>query len=481
MLFEISIPKKLTGKEEDVMATKERREYEKYHEKFESEYHDFLGGVKDKYRTEWGTDTTSAYKEAYERDKYLRKKAFDSEQREYDNQNLQRGMSDYRNSNGSFQEEKPIGCFGYLVIVGVFIVACLILCIVLFVKDNLQFTLWFVSPFIMLVILIKKKIFYWIERIGFFMGMLVCCWSQSFAVAIRSNGGIANDGPNLIIGILNLISFIACMFLFLAMGVPRLRKLYKRYFDPLRKEIKTKQSGIEYDPDSSPKAFEHYKSVYTFDHCPLMDEFDWLNVNTRNHLLNENYENAFERLYIKIKNNTMGLGDSFLLGGETDFNFNEQKFFYLMQILRQEKVRHKDFEKLQFCNKNYHSVVNFSLMPATGAMGNFKGSEKFDRLDCFICSLNEFYTNGNYQVLSEAKGKNREYLLNYLSLFDDIYDYCRKIYFIEEREFVDRIITNGQKPLESREDVVRYMNLATAYWDVKEQYFKKKLSSDKGR
>lgn len=461
------------------MATKERREYEKYHEKFESKYHDIGGFVKNQYRTEWGTDTTPEYKAAYEQDQYLKQKALASEQREYESQRLQRGMSDYRNSNASFNEESNGGCGVYLIPVGV-LVGLFILTLIIFIKDNWQFTVWFCSPFILLVILIKKKIFYWIERVGFFFGMLVCCWSQSFAAVISSNGGMVNDGPNLMIGILNLISFIACMILFLTMGVPRLKKLYRRYLDPLRKEIKTKQLGIDYDPDSSPKAFEHYKRVYTTESCTLMDEFDWLNVDTRNHLLNENYENAFERLYIKTKNDAIKLGDSFLLGGETDFNFNEQKSIYLMQILKQKKVRHKDVEKLQFCQNNYHSVVNFSLMPATGAMGNFKGSEKFDRLDCFICSLNEFYTNGNYRVLTEAKGKNKEYLLNYLNFFDDIYDYCRKIYFIEDREFVDRIIENGQKPLESREDVVRYMNLAIEYWNRKEQYFKKKMSSDKG-
>lgn len=454
------------------MATKERREYEKYHEKFESEYHNFLGGVRDKYRTEWGMDTTHEYKAAYERDKYLKQKALDSERREYDNRNLQRDMSDYRHGNTSFQEESNAGA-GYLIFVGVIFVAVFILAIVMFIIENWQFVFWLVSPFILLVILIKKKIFYLIERIGFFIGMLVCCWSQSFAAAIKSNGGLTDDSINFLAGILNSISFIACMFLFFTMGVPRLRKLYKKYLDPFRKEIKTKQLGIEYDPDSSPKAFEHYKRAYiSSEFCSPIDKFDWLNVDTRNHLLNESYENAFERLYVKIQDDTMGLGDSFLLGGETDFNFNEQKSIYLMQILKQKKVRHKDVEKLQFCQNNYHSVVNFSLMPATGAMGNFKGSEKFDRLDCFICSLNEFYINGNYQVLSKAKGRNKEYLLNYLNLFDDIYDYCRKIYFMEDREFVDRIIMNGQKPLKSREDVVRYMNLAIDYWNRKESYLK---------
>ncbi len=461
------------------MATKERREYEKYHEKFEAKYHGLFGYVKNEYRTEWGLDTTSEYKAAYERDQYLKQKALDSERREHENQNLQRGMSDYRNSNTSFRQENNGGCSGYLIFMGMIIAAFFIFAAVMFVKENWQFMLWFFSPFILLVILTKKKIFYWVERAGFFIGMLVFCWSQSFAVVLKSDSGMPNDGPNLMIGILNAISFIACMCLFLTMGVPRLKKLYKRYLDPLRKEIKTKQLGIEYDPDSSPEAFEHYKRVYVPEFCSPMDKFDWSNIDTRNHLLNENYENTFERLYIKIKNDAMGLGDGFLLGGETDFNFNEKKFAYFMQILQQEKARHKDFEKLQFCQKNYHSVVNFSLMPATGAMGNFKGSKTFDRLDTFICSLNEFYTDGNYQVLSEAKGKNKEYLLNYLNLFDDIYDYCRKIYFIEEREFVDRIITNGQKPLESREDVVRYMNLAIDYWNRKEQYFKKAGYSDR--
>lgn len=453
------------------MATKERKEYEKYHEEFESKYH-ILGYVKNEYRTEWGLDTTPEYKAAYERDKYLKQKALDSERREYDNRNLQRNMSDYGNSNTSVQEESNSGFSGYLMFTGVIVVAVFILIIVMFIIENWQFVLWSVSPFILLVFLIKKKIFYWVERIGFSVGMFVCCWSQGFAAAIKSNGGLTDDSLKLITGIFNSISFIACMILFFTMGVPRLRKLYKKYLDPFRKEIKTKQSGIEYDPDSSPKAFEYYKRSYISEFCSPIDKFDWLNVDTRNHLLNESYENDFERLYVKIQDDTMGLGNNFLLGGETDFNFNEQKSIYLMQILKQKRVRHKDVEKLQFCQDNYHSVVNFSLMPATGAMGNFKGSEKFDRLDCFICSLNEFYANGNYRVLTEAKGKNKEYLLNYLNFFDDIYDYCRKIYFIEDREFVDRIIANGQKPLESREDVVRYMNLAIDYWNRKESYLK---------
>lgn len=100
--------------------------------------------------------------------------------------------------------------------------------------------------------------------------MFVCCWSQGFAAAIKSNGGLTDDSLNLITGIFNSISFIACMILFLTMGVPRLKKLYRRYLDPLRKEIKTKQLGIDYDPDSSPKAFEHYKRVYTTESCTLM-------------------------------------------------------------------------------------------------------------------------------------------------------------------------------------------------------------------
>lgn len=460
------------------MATEERKEYEKYHEKFKLEYHDFVGGVKDKYRTEWGMDTTRAYKDAYERDQYLKQKALDSEQREYESQNLQRNRSDNRGSNTSFQTES-IGIFGSLMFVGVIFAVIIILTVAVFVKENWQFTFWFASPFVLLVILIKKKFFYWIEKLGFFIGILVGCWSQSFAAVIRSNEGQLNSGPNLIIVILNSISFIAFMILFFAMGVPRLKKLFKRYLDPLRKEVKTRQSGVEYDPDSSPMAFKHYRRVYTPEHCPLMANFDWSNINTRNHLLNNNNQNDYERLYIKSNNDCIGLGEKFLLGGETDFNFNEKKFFDLMQILRQEKVRHKDFKKLQFCKENYHSVVNFSLMPATGAMGNFKGSEKFDRLDCFICSLNEFYVNGDYQVLSEGKRNNKEYLLNYLNLFRDIYDYCKKIYFIEEKDFVDRIIMNGQKPLESRADIIRYMDLAIDYWNRKEKYFKKMISSIK--
>lgn len=60
-----------------------------------------------------------------------------------------------------------------------------------------------------------------------------------------------------------------------------------------------------------------------------------------------------------------------------------------------------------------------------------------------------------------------------MNSFIDIYDYCNKIYLLDEKKFVDRIIYEGKLQIKTPDDVKRYMLLALDFWDKKEQNIKK--------
>ena len=240
-----------------------------------------------------------------------------------------------------------------------------------------------------------------------------------------------------------------------------------------REKIKSEQEGIKYDPDSSPEAWVHYSKFYTPKHWGLRDEFDFENRDTRNNLLNENREEKeFKRLLSLVKPTSKyaksgKFWSKFNIGGDADFNFNDEKFELFRGILGNNK---EALLQLAECHKYHHSLVNFSLMPATGSLNNYKGSNRFDRQDTFIKDLNYFFSSNSRDILSEA-GVNEEPLENFLNTFDNIYHYCEKFYFIDDREFIDRMISEGAMPITTRDDVVRYMNLAMDFWKKKEKYF----------
>jgi hypothetical protein len=235
-----------------------------------------------------------------------------------------------------------------------------------------------------------------------------------------------------------------------------------------RKEIEVIQNGIEYDPDSSPKVWEHYSRYYSAKHWYFFENFDFNNFKkVRN--------KGVTRLISKIKFHSPNF-ETFLLGGDTDFNFkkdsetranNYKKF---KEILKQGNANSEEFAKLKLCNRHHHTLVNFSLMARTGGMNSTKGITKYDRFDLFISKLDSFYLETDTSIISR---KNGEYLANFLDTFEDIYEYFKVFYFIDDKKFVDRIIEEGKQPITNAEDVIRYMNLALAYWHKKEEYFNK--------
>lgn len=80
----------------------------------------------------------------------------------------------------------------------------------------------------------------------------------------------------------------------------------------------------------------------------------------------------------------------------------------------------------------------------------------------------EFESKDN-KIFSHAR-KNKEVLESYLSLFNNIYDYCEKIYKMDET-IVNRFLESGEKEdFKTGGDVVEYMQLAEDYWKNKQNF-----------
>lgn len=241
------------------------------------------------------------------------------------------------------------------------------------------------------------------------------------------------------------------------------------------------------EKDSSKESWQYYKKIYTEEHWPLIKKFDLENVLTyaeRTRTPSKGYQRYLA--YVK-KEYTSEFGPMFALGGECDFNFNFDKRKQFEKIIEKERYNEELVKQLEDCCSMHHNKINFSLMPTTGSMNNFKGKVYFegdkikyeesniwnplayDRLDTFVYCLNEFFINNSSLVLAASTIFNKDNLKNYLrSEFKDIYDYCKKVYFINDKEFIDVIINNGSKPIQSAKDLGEYMDLAVRFWGNKE-------------
>lgn len=122
-------------------------------------------------------------------------------------------------------------------------------------------------------------------------------------------------------------------------------------------------------------------------------------------------------------------------------------------------------------------------MPITGGMNNTKGImlrgihngkkdiAAFDRLDVFIRELSLYYKQESNHILRRY---NRDSLSWYLSLkgINNIYKYCEKVYLIDDKDFVDEIISSGNQPIVDRESALKYIELAERYWQFKKTKLK---------
>lgn len=246
---------------------------------------------------------------------------------------------------------------------------------------------------------------------------------------------------------------------------------------------------IRFDPDSSPSAWTHYRTIYEgrmegydFSHLVFYNYHSKLsNLNKcfceeRNIWLNyidlpSPDSRDYNRL-LALKNDTLRIEKegvtymepAYRYGGECDFNFNEKKYKQFRELIGGDAYA---LDRLKKCRKNHHTLINFSLMQALGSMQGVKGKDPFDRPDVFIYKLDQYFERNSDAVVCQA-GRNREFLEKYLHSFRDIYDYCEKIYFIDSKEFVDEIIRQGALPISEYKDVIRYMDLADEFWRRKQ-------------
>jgi len=262
------------------------------------------------------------------------------------------------------------------------------------------------------------------------------------------------------------------------------------------KEIKSQQQcnkKIKFDPDSSPEAWEHYIKYYTDDFLKNNFNFDklfyynhyssvglkcgfkydnkWLNYTNNNLKDCKGYNRLFalnkDIEYREYNGNTYCEATD-RLGGETDFNFNEEKYKYMKRIIGNNVDALKT---LEVCKDNHHRLANFSLIQGMGNLQGFKGRNRLDRLDVFIYKLDKYFKSCSSEVLDCSTSENQYLLIKYLDNFVDIYDYVKRIYFIEDKYFVEKIIKQGKLPINTEIDVIRYMNLAQEFWKYKIDYF----------
>ncbi|WP_208559154.1 hypothetical protein [Marinilactibacillus kalidii] len=253
---------------------------------------------------------------------------------------------------------------------------------------------------------------------------------------------------------------------------------------------------IEFDPDSSPEAWSFFKKIYTEDQLPFISEFD-----TEKLKLTKN--NEARRLAIGLKPGSYLAEEGkfwpkFRIAGDCDFNFDEKKVEQFESILKNSE----NIKLLSDCAEMHHTVLNFSFMPITGRMNNLKGSlhafgkkeihilpgKSYDRLDTFIAALKNYYCKESKEskeskdcikddIVLKFAGKNEEPLVSYLDKFNNVYEYCSRIYFIKDTEFVDKLIESGNQPLSSEENIKEYMDNAMSYWRIRKKVFEERLSN----
>lgn len=253
--------------------------------------------------------------------------------------------------------------------------------------------------------------------------------------------------------------------------------------------------NLNFDPDSSPIAWKHYKNYFK-------------------ELQNEPLSLSFSKSVYRLTSVITINGTEIKVGGDCSFNFNDDKINKMNNIIKNDKdadksIKKNFYKKLKYCAEMHHTLLNFDLIPVTGGMNNVKGNLKYkndivmyhdagrkpmeclDRFDTFIYFLNKTFINRNKLLnmnqsnlrmcgeyfsnsifTASMKTENFCNLYDFLLSFSDIYDYCDVMYSISDRRFIKEIIQSGSKKITSIYSLGNYLDLANKYWDFKESYFK---------
>ena len=108
--------------------------------------------------------------------------------------------------------------------------------------------------------------------------------------------------------------------------------------------------------------------------------------------------------------------------------------------------------------------------------------------DTFIFYLNDFFEHkeseldllnaGKYLSNSIFKDALQSFnfaeLYSFLAGFKDVYKYCEFFYGID-KDFVDRMICEGKRPIVDNADLKKYMQLAEDFWGIQSEIVMKKI------
>ena len=243
--------------------------------------------------------------------------------------------------------------------------------------------------------------------------------------------------------------------------------------------MKTEETKVEYEFDSSPERWEYYPKIY-----------DGIAPKEK-----PNGSRIYK--YMNVK------GKEIKVGGDCFFNFKDLKVKNFSKI---EGVNEDDLNNL---NENHYSEKNCVLLPVDGGLNNVKGNiylrdgkivlyskgpkEKcYDRPDTFLCLIEDFYkkkdtvkdleTAGKFfthSIFKEAlKAETFSTLYETMTSFNGVYDFGYAFLGIgngdDAEKFIDRMLKNGRKPIADKKDLENYIDLAKTFWKLRENYEKQR-------
>ncbi len=187
---------------------------------------------------------------------------------------------------------------------------------------------------------------------------------------------------------------------------------------------------------------------------------------------------------VEIKKNTAGISDE---SGYADFLKKYPRFKMSGDADFGLKETHK--------YADMHKFPNFSIMPVTGGMNDKKGFATntkdnpafFDHFPLFIYKLAQFweckseerlnYTVENLWYNPHAKRSDNaentaKCLTDYLILFNDIYEYSKRIYLID-RKLTEELCKFGESSKRDNKDD-DYLIMAEKYFNARKDIFIRK-------
>lgn len=180
----------------------------------------------------------------------------------------------------------------------------------------------------------------------------------------------------------------------------------------------------------------------------------------------------------------------YCFGGETDFNFSKKnvsvlhrsRYEHFKELLKRdldgEPILDIYLTMLDECCERYHSQDNISLMLKIGNMQGVKGVIGTDRIDVFLLVVDLYYKGINL-IQNHSTYENIDAIPEFLSLFDDVYDYAETMYHID-RKLTRKLIESGKKPIDSASRVIEYLGYANQFWEQKGEYIEKNIGSSIG-